>query len=78
MTVSTKSHQGVGGKIERKLSEVNTRTVSRGQNELTGESNMAARYVIIIGRWLGSTCTFQKKFLELGRFAVDCNQKRLF
>ena len=44
MTVLSKSHQEKEreegrcgkdrGKIERKLSEVNTRTVSRGQNEL--------------------------------------------
>ena len=31
-----------GGKFKRKLSEVNTRTVSRGQNELIGKFNMAA------------------------------------
>ena len=33
---------GDGGKIEWKSSEVNTRTMSRGQNELTGEFYMAA------------------------------------
>ena len=38
--------RGDGGKIEWKLSEVNTRTVPRGQNELTGEFNMAAGDVI--------------------------------
>jgi hypothetical protein len=29
--------EGDGGKIERKLSEVNTRAVTRRQNELIGE-----------------------------------------
>ena len=29
-----------GGKIERKLSDVNTRAVSRGQSELVGELKM--------------------------------------
>ena len=31
---------GDGGKIEWKLSEVNTKAVSRGQNELIGEFKM--------------------------------------
>ena len=39
---------GDEGKIERKLSEVNTRTVSRGQNELIGEFKIAAGGVISI------------------------------
>ena len=53
--LSSKSHQGKeqeehrsGGKIERKLSEVNTRAVSRGQNELIGEFKMVAGDVISI------------------------------
>ena len=37
-----------GGKIEWKLSEINTRTVSRGQNEMIGELKMAAGDVISI------------------------------
>ena len=48
-------HQGVAkqeggseGKIKWKLSEVNTRAVSRGQNELIGEFKMAAGNVISI------------------------------
>ena len=39
---------GDGGKIERKLSEVNVRTVSRKQRELIGKFNMAAGDVISI------------------------------
>ena len=39
---------GDGGKIERKLSEVNIRDVSRGQNELIGEFKIAMGYVISI------------------------------
>ena len=31
-----------GGKLKRKLSEVNTRAVSRGQNELVCKFKMAA------------------------------------
>ena len=31
-----------GGKFKRKLSEVNSRVVSRGQNELVGKFKMAA------------------------------------
>ena len=37
---------GDGGKIEWKLSHVNTRAVSKGQNELIGEFKMAAGDVI--------------------------------
>ena len=39
---------GDGEKIEWKLSEVNTRTVSRGQKELISEFIMAASDVISI------------------------------
>ena len=39
---------GDGGEIEWKLSEVNTRAVSRGQKELIGEFKMTARDVISI------------------------------
>ena len=35
-----------GGKFKRKLSEVNTRAVSRGQNELISKFKMAAGDVI--------------------------------
>ena len=37
-----------GGKNEQKLSEVNTRAVSRGQNELIGEFKVATVDVINI------------------------------
>ena len=37
-----------GGKTEWKLSQVNTRAVSRGQNKLIGEFKMAADDVISI------------------------------
>ena len=37
-----------GGKIEWKLSETNTRAVSRGQNELIGEFKMTAHDIISI------------------------------
>ena len=59
MIVSRKSHQGKeqeegrsggdGSNTERKLSEVNTRAVSRKQNELISELKMAASGVIFIG-----------------------------
>ena len=59
MTVSSKSFQekeqeegwneGAGGKIELRLSEVNTGAVSRGQNEFVGEFKMTAGDVISIG-----------------------------
>ena len=59
ITISTKSHQEMeqeearsgsdGGKIEFKLSEVNTRTMSWGQNELIREFKMAAGDLISIG-----------------------------
>ena len=41
--------EGDGGKNVWKLSEVNTRAVSRVQNELTGEFKMAAGDVFSIG-----------------------------
>jgi hypothetical protein len=36
-----------GGKFKRKLSEVNTRAVSRGQNELVGKFKMTGDMVCI-------------------------------
>ena len=41
--------RGNGGKIKWKLSEVNTRAVYRGQNELIGELKMTEGDVVIIG-----------------------------
>ena len=40
--------RGDGGKIEWKLSEVNTRTMSRGQNKLIGRFKMTVGDVISI------------------------------
>ena len=37
-----------GGKFKRKLSEVNTRAVSRGQNELVGKFKMTVGDVICV------------------------------
>jgi hypothetical protein len=37
-----------GGKFKRKLSEVNTRAVSRGQNESVGKFKMAAGDMVSI------------------------------
>ena len=37
-----------GGKFKRKLSEIDTRAVSRGQNELIGKFKMAVGDVISI------------------------------
>ena len=45
------------GNIEWKLSEVNTRAVSRGQNKLIGKVKMATGDVIV-GVMLWSICTF--------------------
>ena len=45
-----------GGKC--KLSEVNTRAVSRGQNKLVGKFKMAAGDMVSIRGRLWSTCTF--------------------
>ena len=40
---------GDGGKIERKLSDINTNAVSAGENEVIGEFMTAAGNVISIG-----------------------------
>ena len=37
-----------GGKFKRRLSEVNSRAVSRGQNKLVGKFNMAAGDLVSI------------------------------
>ena len=62
------------GKFKRKLSEVNTRAVSRGQNELIGKFKMVADDVISIRKVVmeyTSIPTGIKR--ELVRFGVDCN-----
>ena len=43
--------KGEGGNVEWKLSEVNTKAVSRGENELIGVFKMAAVNVISISTW---------------------------
>ena len=48
-------------KFKRKLSEVNTRAVSRRQNELVGKFKMAAGNMLILGGRLWRTCTFQQE-----------------
>ena len=49
---------GDGGKIKWKLSEVNTRAVSRGQNELIGKFKMVVGDVISIrGQFMEYTYT---------------------
>ena len=50
---SKECHQGVargtdGGKFKRRLSEVNARAVSRGQNELVGKFKMATDDMVSI------------------------------
>ena len=69
MRVSEKYHQRgcekgrgrSGGKMEWKSSEVNTRAVSRGQNELIGEFKMAAAYVISIWEQVMEDMYFQQE-----------------
>ena len=53
-----------GGKIEWKSSEVNTRAVSREQNELIGEFKMAEGDVISIRGSLWSAHTFEQELKE--------------
>ena len=52
---------GDGGKIEWKSSEVNIRSVSRGQDELVDKFKIAAGDVISIRDSFWSTCTFQQE-----------------
>ena len=65
-----------GGKIKCKLSEVNTRAVSRGQNELIGKFKMAVGDVISI-RGQGMEYMYIPRGIERGlvRFGMNCNQK---
>ena len=55
-----------GRKFKRKLSEVNTRAVSRRQNELVGKFKMAAGYKVMEYMYIP---TGIKR--ELVRFGVD-------
>ena len=65
-----------GGKFKRKLSEVNTRVVSRGQNESIGKFKMTAGDLISI-RWQVMEYTYIPTGIkrELVRTGVDCNWK---
>ena len=56
------------GKIERKLSEINSRVVSKEQNELIVKFKMAAGDVIIIRGWV---IKYTREFV---RSCVNCNQ----
>ena len=60
----------VAGKIKWRLSEVNTRAVSRGQDELIGKFKMVASDVISIRRQ-----AMEYTYMRLG---MDCNQKGYF
>ena len=82
MRVFERCHQGVarkegGGRGWReKLSEINTKAVSRVQNKLIGEFNMAADDVISIrGQVMEYTFIPTGIKRELVRFGVDCNWK---
>ena len=85
MRVSEKYHQrdarqeggrGDGGKFKWKLSEINTRALSRGQNELIGKLKMAAGDVISIrGQVMEYTYIPTGIKRELVRSGVDCDWK---
>ena len=68
--------RGDGGEIEWKLSVVNTRDVSRGQNELIGEFKMVPGDVIsirgLVMRYMYIPTGIKREFV---RFGMDCNQK---
>jgi hypothetical protein len=67
---------GDGGKIEWKSSEVNTRAVSREQNELIGKFKMAADEMISIkGQVMEYTYIPTGIKRKLVRFGMDCDQK---
>ena len=61
-----------GEKFKRKLSEVNTRAVSRGQNELVGKFKMAAGDMLVFWGRLRSTCTFQQELRLEGVSHQNC------
>ena len=61
----------VGGKIKGRLSEVNARALSRGQDELVGEFKMAGGDVISIrGQVLEHTYIPMGTERELVRFGI--------
>ena len=66
-----------GEKFKRKLSEVNTRAVSRGQNELIGKLKMAAcDKVSIMEQAMEYTYNPTGIKRELVRSGVDCKEQR--
>jgi len=65
-----------GGKFKRKISEVNTRAVSRGQNELTGKLMMVAVDMVCIrGQVMEYTYIPTEIKREIVRSGVDCEWK---
>jgi hypothetical protein len=63
-----------GGKFKRKLSEVNTRALSRKQNELVGKFKMATGdKASIRGQVMEYTYILTGIKRELVRSGVDCN-----
>ena len=85
MRVYEKCHQGVviqewgkgvgdGGKLKWKLSEVNTRTVSRGQDKLIGKFKLATGDVISI-RGQIMEYTYIPTGIKRVRFGMGCDWK---
>jgi hypothetical protein len=65
-----------GGKFKRKLPEVNTRAVSRGQNELVHKFKMVAGDMVCIrGQVMNYTYIPTGITRELVRSGVDCDWK---
>ena len=58
--VQDRKRGGDGVRIEWKIPEVNTRAVSRGQNEMIGKLKIVACDVISFRGRLWSNCTFQR------------------
>ena len=67
---------GDGRKIKWKLSKVNTRAMSRGQNELIGKFKMAADDVISSKRQVMEYTYISTGIKrKLVRFGMDCDQE---
>ena len=65
-----------GGQFKRRLSEVNTRAMSRGQNELVGKFKMVVGAVISIRRQVMEYTYIPTGILrELGTFGVHADRK---
>ena len=65
-----------GGKFKRKLTEVDTRAVSRGENDLVGKFKMAAGDMLSIrGHVMEYTYIPTGIKRELVRSGVDCDWK---